>query len=80
MAFHLTSEDIFIEEGHFLVGRLCNDGGEYVESRLDLDSCLGNDGGRFQWDGEGTYLFASCILTTHSSQPRPSPLHTHRHA
>jgi len=53
MAFHLTSKDIYIEEGHILVGRLRNDRGEYVESRLDLNSCLGNDGGHFQWDGEG---------------------------
>ncbi|KAI8715248.1 CVNH domain-containing protein [Fusarium sp. LHS14.1] len=50
--FHLSSEDIELEDGHILVAKCGNGDGEMVESRLDLDYYIGNDDGSFSWGGE----------------------------
>lgn len=44
-AFHLTAEDIRIEEDHILVARLDCGNGEYQESSIDLDQYIGNADG-----------------------------------
>ncbi|KAH2220376.1 hypothetical protein KXV37_001046 [Aspergillus fumigatus] len=51
MSFHLTAEDIRIEDGHGLVARLRNADGDLQDASIDLNTCLGNDNGHFQWDG-----------------------------
>ncbi|EAW23524.1 CVNH domain-containing protein [Aspergillus fischeri NRRL 181] len=51
MSFHLTAEDIRVEDGHILVARLRNADGEMRDASIDLDKYLGNNNGRFQWDG-----------------------------
>lgn len=50
--FHLSSEDIELEDGHILVAKCGNGDGDMVESRLDLDYYIGNDDGSFSWGGE----------------------------
>ncbi|KAF8243636.1 Cyanovirin-N [Wilcoxina mikolae CBS 423.85] len=55
MSFHLSSDEttLRIENNHMLKGRLRNSNGELCDSEISLDKVLGNDDGRFQWDGEG---------------------------
>lgn len=52
MSFHLTGQDIRIEDDHILVALLQNEDGDYVESSIDLNQFVGNDNGNFHWDGE----------------------------
>ncbi|OJJ86772.1 CVNH domain-containing protein [Aspergillus glaucus CBS 516.65] len=52
MSFHLTAEDIVIEDNHILKAQLRNGDDELVESTIDLNEHLGNNGGNFHWDGE----------------------------
>ncbi|KAM0435854.1 hypothetical protein ACHAPT_002745 [Fusarium lateritium] len=59
--FHLSSEDIELEDGHILVAKCGNGDGDMVESRLDLDYYIGNDGGSFSWGGENFSHSASDI-------------------
>lgn len=47
MSFHLTAEEIRVEDNHVLFAYLRNDDGELVESRIDLNEHLGNDNGMF---------------------------------
>ncbi|EYE93683.1 CVNH domain-containing protein [Aspergillus ruber CBS 135680] len=51
MSFHLTAEDIVIEDNHILKAQLRNEDDELVESTIDLNEHLGNNGA-FEWDGE----------------------------
>ncbi|PLN78752.1 Cyanovirin-N [Aspergillus taichungensis] len=51
-AFHLTATDIRVEDGHLLVASLQYGDDEWQESTIDLDQYIGNDEGRFVWDGE----------------------------
>ncbi|GFF34723.1 cyanovirin-N homolog [Aspergillus udagawae] len=51
MSFHLSAEDIRIEDGHKLVARLRRDNGELQDAEIDLNQYLGNDNGHFQWEG-----------------------------
>lgn len=52
--FHHTAEgdSIRIEEGRFLHCRIAREDGEYVDAHMDLNCCIGNDNGRFQWGGQ----------------------------
>ena len=45
MSFHLTAQDIRVENNHILVGKLQNQAGDYVESSIDLNRFLGNNNG-----------------------------------
>lgn len=45
MSFHLTAEDIRIEDSHRLVARLRNADGDLQDASIDLNTCLGNDNG-----------------------------------
>ena len=45
MSFHLTAEDIVIEDNHILKAQLRNEDDELVESTIDLNEHLGNNGG-----------------------------------
>lgn len=45
MSFHLTAQDIRVENNHTLVGKLQNQAGDYVESSIDLNRFLGNNNG-----------------------------------
>lgn len=47
MSFHLTAEDIVIEDGHILKANLRNEDDELVESVLDLNEHIGNDNGMY---------------------------------
>ncbi|KAF7118536.1 hypothetical protein CNMCM5793_008066 [Aspergillus hiratsukae] len=51
MSFHLSAEDIRIEDNHVLVARLRDSNGELQDASIDLDQFLGNEDGFFQWDG-----------------------------
>ncbi|KKK18707.1 hypothetical protein ARAM_001221 [Aspergillus rambellii] len=53
MSFHLSAENIEIIDNHLLVARLRDEGGEFRDASIDLNHFLGNDNGRFQWDGTG---------------------------
>lgn len=48
MSFHLTGDDIRVEDNHVLVARLQNENGDYVDSSIDLDQFVGNDNGMLQ--------------------------------
>lgn len=45
MAFHLSAEDVRIEDNHFLRAMLRNEAGELCFSEVDLDVHIGNDNG-----------------------------------
>ena len=53
MPFHHSAQNITVEDGHMLHAELCNVEGEYVEAEFDLNDCIGNDNGAFQWGGGG---------------------------
>lgn len=48
MSFHLTAQDIRVEDHHYLVGELQNEDGKFNQSSIDLDEFLGNDNGPFR--------------------------------
>ncbi|GAQ33812.1 hypothetical protein ABZX51_003096 [Aspergillus tubingensis] len=51
MSFYRTAEDISLKDDHILVAKVANEEGEMVDSEFDLNSCIGNDEGRFLWGG-----------------------------
>ncbi|BDD55366.1 hypothetical protein MAP00_000892 [Monascus purpureus] len=51
MAFHLSAQDVRIDDKHYLRALLSNESGDLVEAEFDLDTVLGNDEGSFSWDG-----------------------------
>lgn len=48
MAFHLSAQDLRIEDNHHLVGQLQNTEGEFVDASINLDEVLGNEDGLFR--------------------------------
>jgi hypothetical protein len=48
MSFHLTAEDIRIDNNHILVGRLRATDGSLRDTSIDLDRFLGNENGLFK--------------------------------
>ncbi|KAK3988780.1 CVNH domain-containing protein [Cladorrhinum sp. PSN332] len=50
MSFHLSAEDIRLDDGHILRARLHN-GEEHVDAEINLNDFIGNDNGNFQWGG-----------------------------
>ncbi|KAI8599206.1 CVNH domain-containing protein [Dissophora ornata] len=50
--FSISSRGIQLVDGHILTALCRTEDGEWVESRLDLNTFIGNDDGYFQWDGE----------------------------
>lgn len=58
--FHLSAEDISLEDGHILHAKVANEEGEFLDSQLDLDYYIGNDDGNFQWGGESKHLLLIC--------------------
>lgn len=53
MSFNTSAENIRVDEGHILRAALQNGNGDKNEVEIDLNSCLGNDNGRFYWGGNG---------------------------
>ncbi|CAM1510204.1 Fc.00g005390.m01.CDS01 [Cosmosporella sp. VM-42] len=51
--FHLSAEDISLEDGHILHANVGNGEGDLVESQLDLNYYIGNDNGSFRWGSAG---------------------------
>ncbi|XWX00381.1 hypothetical protein V2A60_008401 [Cordyceps javanica] len=51
MSFNTSSSNIRVDDGHILRASVRNGNGEDVESELDLNTCLGNNNGRFEWGG-----------------------------
>jgi hypothetical protein len=47
MSFHLSSENIRVENNHLLVGRLRTQNGELRDTEIDLNQFLGNNDGLF---------------------------------
>lgn len=56
MSFNTTSQDIRIEGGHILKARVRNEGGDLVDSEINLNDFLGND------DGKAPALILYCFL------------------
>ncbi|EMR64346.1 hypothetical protein MGN70_004254 [Eutypa lata] len=52
MSFNTSSQDVRIEGGHILKARVQNEGGDFVDSEINLNDFLGNDDGRFDWSGQ----------------------------
>ncbi|KAF2797568.1 Cyanovirin-N [Melanomma pulvis-pyrius CBS 109.77] len=50
MSFHLSAEDIRIDDNHILRARLQNIDGDWCDAEIDLDNHLGNNEGEIQWD------------------------------
>ncbi|ODM15310.1 Cyanovirin-N [Aspergillus cristatus] len=61
MSFHLTGQEIRVEDNHILVALLQNEDGQWIESSIDLDEFVGNDNGHFQWDGKNFSQTASNV-------------------
>jgi len=53
MSFHLRSENLRLDEGHILRGRLRAEDGNLVDAEINLDDCLGNLNGMFHWGERG---------------------------
>lgn len=51
MSFHLTGQDIRVEDNHILIASLQNEEGDYIESSIDLNQFIGNDNGMLQQTG-----------------------------
>ncbi|KND87212.1 Cyanovirin-N [Tolypocladium ophioglossoides CBS 100239] len=51
MSFHLSAEDIRIEDNHILKARLATVSGDWRDAEFDLDEVLGNQNGMIHWDG-----------------------------
>lgn len=51
--FHLSAEDIHLEDGHILKATLNNIEGEACEAEFDLNDVIGNENGEFVWGGAG---------------------------
>lgn len=47
MTFHLSAEDVRIEDNHILKARLQRGDGEWNDAEIDLDSHIGNDNGEY---------------------------------
>jgi hypothetical protein len=56
MPFHHSAQNITIEDGHILKAELANMDGEWVEAEFDLNDCIGNNNGAFEWGGGGTFM------------------------
>ncbi|KAI1491517.1 Cyanovirin-N [Biscogniauxia mediterranea] len=52
MSFFTTSENIRLEDNHFLRARLKKVNGDWVESEINLNDFIGNNDGHFAWDGK----------------------------
>ncbi|KAF2641554.1 Cyanovirin-N [Massarina eburnea CBS 473.64] len=52
MSFHLSAEDIRVDDNHVLRARLRNVNGDFQDAEIDLNNHLGNNEGQIQWDGE----------------------------
>ncbi|EFQ93700.1 hypothetical protein CFE70_001556 [Pyrenophora teres f. teres 0-1] len=52
MTFYHTAENIRIDDGHMLRARLQTADGDWNDSEIDLNQCVGNDNGHFCWDAE----------------------------
>ncbi|PHH52600.1 Cyanovirin-N -like protein [Ceratocystis fimbriata CBS 114723] len=61
MSFHQSAEDIELHDGHILKARLRNGDGDLQDAEIDLDRCLANVDGRFEWGGEGFHSVAEDI-------------------
>ncbi|KAK2049406.1 CVNH domain-containing protein [Colletotrichum somersetense] len=53
MSFHVSAQDIRVDDGHILRARLTNADGESVDAEMNLNDCLGNNNGSFEWGGNG---------------------------
>ncbi|CZS97642.1 related to Cyanovirin-N homolog [Rhynchosporium agropyri] len=53
MSFHAGANNVRVEDNHILKATIPNEAGEMVEAELDLNSCIGNHNGSFQWEGQG---------------------------
>ncbi|POR39749.1 Cyanovirin-N, partial [Tolypocladium paradoxum] len=51
MSFHLSAEDIRVDDGHILRARLAAGNGEWRDAEFDLNEVLGNQNGMIHWDG-----------------------------
>lgn len=47
MAFHLSAQDLRVEDKHYLVGQLQNFDGDLVDASINLDEFLGNNNGLY---------------------------------
>lgn len=56
MSFHLSAEDIELEDGHILKAKLGNGNDEMVDAEFDLNYYIGNNDGAFAWGGESKSL------------------------
>ncbi|KAH6871768.1 Cyanovirin-N [Thelonectria olida] len=61
MSFHLSAEDITLEDGHILRARLADVDGNWQDAQLDLDYYIGNIDGSFEWGGQNFSHSASNI-------------------
>ncbi|ESZ96272.1 hypothetical protein SBOR_3327 [Sclerotinia borealis F-4128] len=52
MSFHLSAEEIRIDDNHILRARLRNENGDWEDAEIDLNQHLGNQEGMIHWDGE----------------------------
>jgi hypothetical protein len=53
MSFHITGSDFRLEGKHILKGNLCDLDGIESPAEVNLDHCIGNNNGRFDWGSKG---------------------------
>ncbi|KAL8287916.1 hypothetical protein RB597_000148 [Gaeumannomyces tritici] len=63
MSFHGSATSIRVEDRSTLKAMLSNPDGEEIHCEMDLNSCIGNNNGCFEWGGEN---FA---YTAHPDEP-----------
>lgn len=45
MSFHISAQNISVQDNHILRASLQNADGEFVDAEFDLDTCIGNSNG-----------------------------------
>ncbi|KAK1590486.1 CVNH domain-containing protein [Colletotrichum navitas] len=51
MSFHVSAQDVRVDDGYILRARLNREDGECVDAEYNLNECLGNSNGSFEWGG-----------------------------
>ncbi|KAI9644019.1 hypothetical protein NHQ30_007371 [Ciborinia camelliae] len=61
MSFHLSAEDIRVDDNHILRARLRTENGDWEDAEMDLNQVLGNQNGMIHWDGQDFSLTAENV-------------------
>ncbi|OJJ42866.1 hypothetical protein ASPZODRAFT_137010 [Penicilliopsis zonata CBS 506.65] len=73
--FYKSADRIILEDNHILSCRCRDKDGQMKYARFDLNTCIGNNNGRFHWNGHDFTSSASQIHLTLEGNDRAPILH-----